>query len=110
MSRGRSQSLAEPKSNSGLKDAVMRNKALKMADKAQRLRNKMAKVRGGGRRAGGGGDAGARARGRANSSCCLPRATNPTVVQAGEADRVIQTKMPKHLFSGKRPKGTADRR
>ncbi len=27
-------------------------------------------------------------------------------VQAGEADRVIQTKMPKHLFSGKMGKGT----
>lgn len=28
----------------------------------------------------------------------------------GEADRFIGTKMPKHLFSGKRPKGTTDRR
>lgn len=30
--------------------------------------------------------------------------------RAGEADRVIQTKMPKHLFSGKRGKGKTDRR
>jgi nucleolar GTP-binding protein len=30
--------------------------------------------------------------------------------KVGEADRVIQTKMPKHLFSGKRPKGSTDRR
>ena len=30
--------------------------------------------------------------------------------KAGEADRVILTKMPKHLFSGKRPRGSTDRR
>jgi nucleolar GTP-binding protein len=72
MSRGRSASLAPPTATSGLKDAAMSNKAVKLADKAQRKRNKMAKI--------------------------------------GEADRVITTKMPKHLFSGKRPKGKTDRR
>eukprot|EP00775_Hariotina_reticulata_P009918 gene9918-10075_t len=72
MSRGRSASLAPPTATSGLKDAVMSNKAVKLSDKAQRRRNKMAKI--------------------------------------GEADRVITTKMPKHLFSGKRPKGKTDRR
>jgi nucleolar GTP-binding protein len=72
MSRGRSASLAPPAPNSGLRDAVMANKALSLADKAQRARNKAARI--------------------------------------GEADRVIQTKMPKHLFSGKRPKGKTDRR
>lgn len=51
----------------------MVNKGIKMADKAQWLRNKMAK--------------------------------------SGEADRVIQTKMPKHLFSGKmKSTGKRDRR
>ncbi|GAX80932.1 hypothetical protein CEUSTIGMA_g8367.t1 [Chlamydomonas eustigma] len=63
LSRGRSHSLAPPKAGSGIKDEAMRNRALKMADKAQWKRNKFAKI--------------------------------------GEADRVIQTKMPKHLFSGK---------
>eukprot|EP00877_Chromochloris_zofingiensis_P004717 jgi/Chrzof1/14246/Cz08g30280.t1 len=72
MSRGRALSLASPNSGSGLKDVTMRNRGLKMADKAQRLRNKMARI--------------------------------------GEADRHIGTKMPKHLFSGKRPKGKTDRR
>jgi nucleolar GTP-binding protein len=28
----------------------------------------------------------------------------------GESDRIITTKMPKHLFSGKRKSGTHDRR
>eukprot|EP00197_Chlamydomonas_leiostraca_P002622 CAMPEP_0202858348 /NCGR_PEP_ID=MMETSP1391-20130828/924_1 /ASSEMBLY_ACC=CAM_ASM_000867 /TAXON_ID=1034604 /ORGANISM="Chlamydomonas leiostraca, Strain SAG 11-49" /LENGTH=682 /DNA_ID=CAMNT_0049537261 /DNA_START=94 /DNA_END=2142 /DNA_ORIENTATION=- len=70
MSRGRSLSLADPRPGSGIKDSAMRNKGIKMADKAQRRMNKMAK--------------------------------------AGEADRVIQTKMPKHLFSGKRKQGTHD--
>lgn len=73
MSRGRSLSVAGPRANSGLKDAAMVNKGIKMADKAQWLRNKMAK--------------------------------------SGEADRVIQTKMPKHLFSGKmKSTGKRDRR
>ncbi|MEW5300831.1 MAG: hypothetical protein WDW36_003731 [Sanguina aurantia] len=72
MSRGRSHSLVEPRANTGIKDVAMRNKGIKMADKAQWLRNKFAK--------------------------------------AGEADRVIQTKMPKHLFSGKTTNGTRDRR
>lgn len=44
MSRGRSASLAAPAANSGLRDAAMGNKALKLADKAQRKMNKMAKV------------------------------------------------------------------
>ena len=30
--------------------------------------------------------------------------------KAGESDRIIQTKMPKHLFSGKRGKGKTERR
>jgi nucleolar GTP-binding protein len=72
MSRGRSASLAAPSPGRGIKDAGMANKAVKLADKAQRKMNKLAKV--------------------------------------GEADRVIQSKMPKHLFSGKRPKGKTDRR
>jgi nucleolar GTP-binding protein len=72
MSRGRALSVAAPALNSGLKDASQRNKAQKLADRAQRLRNKQAR--------------------------------------AGEGDRVIQTKMPKHLFSGKRGKGKTDRR
>lgn len=63
MSRGRSLSLAAPKPGSGVKDMVMRNKGIKMADRAQRRMNILAKI--------------------------------------GEADRVIKTKMPKHLFSGK---------
>ncbi|GBF88440.1 hypothetical protein Rsub_01152 [Raphidocelis subcapitata] len=72
MSRGRALSTAPPTPSSGLKDAAQRNKAVKMADRGQRLRNKAAR--------------------------------------AGEGDRVIQTKMPKHLFSGKRGMGKTDRR
>lgn len=72
MSRGREASMSTPRQRDGVRDAAMRNKALKMADRAQYRMNKMAKI--------------------------------------GEADRVIPTKMPKHLFSGKRPKGTTDRR
>ncbi|GIL62619.1 hypothetical protein Vafri_16810 [Volvox africanus] len=73
MSRGRSLSLAEPRPGSGLKDVAQRNKGIKMADRAQRRMNKMAKV--------------------------------------GESDRAIPTKMPKHLFSGKKPgHGTRNRR
>lgn len=45
MSRGRSLSMAEP-TETGLKDAKMRNKSLKMHDKAQWKMNKMAKVKG----------------------------------------------------------------
>lgn len=63
---------AEPSPGSGFKDKAQKNKAQKLADKAQRRMNKFAK--------------------------------------AGEADRVIQTKMPKHLFSGKRSNGKTDRR
>ena len=33
-----------------------------------------------------------------------------TMARAGEADRAIQVKMPKHLFSGKTGSGTRDRR
>lgn len=62
----------EPAPGSGLKDKAQKNKAQKLADKAQRRRNMHGK--------------------------------------AGEADRVIQTKMPKHLFSGKRSNGKTDRR
>lgn len=67
VSRGRSLSAVEPR---GLRDSAMQSKALKMQDRSQFRRNKMAK--------------------------------------SGEADRVILTKMPKHLFSGKRKQGTHD--
>ena len=50
----------------------MKERAVKLADAAQKKRNKLAK--------------------------------------AGEGDRVILTKMPKHLFSGKRGIGKTDRR
>ena len=72
MSRGRSASLAQVKAGSGLKDAVQRNKAVKMADKQQRRAGKAAR--------------------------------------RGEGDRHIPDFKPKHLFSGKRPKGSTDRR
>jgi nucleolar GTP-binding protein len=44
MSRGRSASLAAPAPNSGLRDVSMSNKALQLADKAQRKMNRMAKI------------------------------------------------------------------
>lgn len=72
LSRGASAAAAEITPGSGFKDKVQKNKAQKLADKSQYIRNKFAK--------------------------------------AGEADRVIQTKMPKHLFSGKRGNGKTDRR
>ncbi|KAL4439792.1 hypothetical protein ABPG75_002793 [Micractinium tetrahymenae] len=72
MSRGRALSLAPADATKGLKDATQRNKAIKMADKAQWKLGKAAKK--------------------------------------GEADRHIPDLKPKHLFSGKRPKGTTDRR
>ena len=72
LSRGAAAGTAAPSPGSGLKDAPQRAKASKLADRAQRKRNKMAK--------------------------------------AGEGDRVILTKMPKHLFSGKRGNGKTDRR
>lgn len=56
----------------GFKSVDAKMRAAKLADKAQRKMNKMAK--------------------------------------AGEGDRSIQTKMPKHLFSGKRGNGKTDRR
>ncbi|GMH35312.1 hypothetical protein BSKO_03180 [Bryopsis sp. KO-2023] len=43
MSRGRSLSLAKPKAGSGVKDSAQLNKAVKMGDVAQQLRNKDAK-------------------------------------------------------------------
>lgn len=43
MSRGRSLSMANPAEGKGLKDAAMRNKALKMGDVARRKANKQAK-------------------------------------------------------------------
>ena len=72
LSRGRSASMMNPRANMGLKDATMVNRAFKLQDQGQRLRNKFAK--------------------------------------AGESDRAIPTKMPKHLFSGKRGIGKTDRR
>jgi nucleolar GTP-binding protein len=61
-----------PSIRDGVKDVTQKNKAIKIADKKQRVRNRLGK--------------------------------------AGEADRVINTKMPKHLFSGKRGLGKTDRR
>ena len=72
MSRGRSLSTAAPKEGAGLKDAAQVNKSIKMADRAQRKSNKLARK--------------------------------------GEGDRHIPDLKPKHLFSGKRPKGSTDRR
>ncbi|KAL4419380.1 hypothetical protein ABPG77_002907 [Micractinium sp. CCAP 211/92] len=72
MSRGRALSLAPADASRGLKDATQRNKAIKMADKAQWKLGKAAKK--------------------------------------GEADRHIPDLKPKHLFSGKRPRRTTDRR
>ncbi|KAI3431856.1 hypothetical protein D9Q98_010608 [Chlorella vulgaris] len=72
MSRGRALSMAAPEANKGLRDATQRNKAIKMADKAQWYAGMQAKK--------------------------------------GEGDRHIPDLMPKHLFSGKRPKGSTDRR
>lgn len=72
MSRGRTLSMAPPEAGKGFKDAVQRNKAIKMGDKAQFKMGKMARK--------------------------------------GEADRHIPDLKPKHLFSGKRPKGSTDRR
>lgn len=72
MSRGRALSLAAPDGGKGLKDAVQRNKSIKMGDRAQRRIGKQARK--------------------------------------GEADRHIPDLKPKHLFSGKRPRGTTDRR
>lgn len=72
MSRGRALSLAEPEPGKGIKDAIQRNKAIKMNDRAQKRIGRMARK--------------------------------------GEGDRHIPDLKPKHLFSGKRPKGTADRR
>jgi nucleolar GTP-binding protein len=69
---GLSLSMKPPAKGDGVKDVAQRNKALKMADKAQKRRNRLAK--------------------------------------AGEGDRTIHTKMPKHLFSGKRGIGKTDRR
>ena len=46
--------------------------------------------------------------------CCLffspPSFFRHQMAKAGEADRVIPNKMPKHLFSGKRGMGKTDRR
>ena len=70
-SRSRSRALSTPR-DVGLKDEAQRKKVTKIARKAQKPMNKMAKI--------------------------------------GEADRTIPTKMPKHLFSGKRGNGKTDRR
>ena len=72
MSRGRALSLAEPEPGKGIKDSAQRNRAIKMADKAQIKMGRQARK--------------------------------------GEADRHIPDLKPKHLFSGKRPKGKTDRR
>ena len=44
MSRGRSLSLAAPQPGSGVKDVAMRNRGIKMADRAQRKMNIMARI------------------------------------------------------------------
>jgi len=72
MSRGRALSMAPPQAGKGMKDAVQRNRAIKMGDNAQFKMGKMARK--------------------------------------GEADRHVPDLKPKHLFSGKRPKGSTDRR
>jgi nucleolar GTP-binding protein len=72
VARRTSQVRSSSRAAAGLKDDVERMRAQKMADKAERKRNKRAKI--------------------------------------GEADRTIITKMPKHLFSGKRGIGKTDRR
>lgn len=69
---GRSLSMMAPSVKDGVKDVTQKNKALKIADKKQKGRNRQGK--------------------------------------AGEGDRVITTKMPKHLFTGKRGIGKTDRR
>ena len=48
-------------------------------------------------------------------TACLPRADKAQwksgrLAKKGEGDRHIPDLKPKHLFSGKRPKGTTDRR
>ena len=43
MSRGRALSVAEPRQGSGLKDALQKNRAIKMGDKAQRRAGKDAR-------------------------------------------------------------------
>jgi nucleolar GTP-binding protein len=110
MSRGRALSTAPPAPATGLKDAAQRNKATKMADRAQRRMNKMVG-------AGGWGWGGVRSAGKHRpqhpppTADALPRPPPPPPqAKVGEADRVITTKMPKHLFSGKRGKGKTDRR
>jgi len=72
MSRGRALSLAPADARKGIKDDGQRNKAIKMADKAQVKLGRMARK--------------------------------------GEGDRHIPDLKPKHLFSGKRPRGSTDRR
>jgi nucleolar GTP-binding protein len=72
VARRTSQVRSSSRAAAGLKDDAERMRAQKMADKAERKRNKRAKI--------------------------------------GEADRTIITKMPKHLFSGKRGIGKTDRR
>ncbi|XXG63062.1 hypothetical protein AAC387_Pa05g1330 [Persea americana] len=74
LSRSRSQSRppGEIVAGKGFKDSAQKTKALKLAKKSMRVRNKDAR--------------------------------------RGEADRVIPTLKPKHLFSGKRPIGKTSRR
>lgn len=75
-SRSRSRSQSRPPgeivAGEGFKDSAQKTKALKLAKKSMRVRNKDAR--------------------------------------RGEADRVIPTLKPKHLFSGKRPIGKTSRR
>lgn len=75
-SRSRSRSQSRPPgeivTGEGFKDSAQKTKALKLAKKSMRVRNKDAR--------------------------------------RGEADRVIPTLKPKHLFSGKRPIGKTSRR
>jgi nucleolar GTP-binding protein len=64
--------MAAPTKRDGVRDTSMKQKAVKMADQAQKHRNKIGR--------------------------------------AGEGDRAIPSKKPKHLFTGKRGIGKTDRR
>lgn len=116
--RGRSQSRAAPRKRGRSEDAGQEGGDVEMEDAPEKKRVHSSKSR-------------SMSRGRA-LSLASPKASSGIkdstmrnkalkmadrsqrrmnkMAKAGEADRVIQNKMPKHLFSGKRPKGSTDRR